>query len=132
MEMRNDEIFQRDENSDDVSDCESAYRNYKNLKNIGVGWWARLLLRISPSRGLSQLSRDLGQNIEVADKAHKFFQGVERIDLVPSTSGTRGFKLILDGSTALYFYQDGDHFSYDGFEVGEYDAGDVTVLDCKF
>src|SRR3989344_4909754 len=66
---------------------------------------------------------------DVADRAHELFKKSERIDIAPSKSGLRGFQLIIDGSTALYFYQDGDHFVYDGFEGGEYGKGDVTIFD---
>ena len=37
--------------------------------------------------------------------------------------------IVIDRSTALYFYQDSDHFKYDGFEIGEYEKGDVTIFD---
>ncbi|MFH1990390.1 MAG: hypothetical protein ABIJ19_00855, partial [Patescibacteria group bacterium] len=52
-----------------------------------------------------------------------------RIDILPSESGLRGFVVVLDRKTAIYFYQDGDHFVYDGFEMGRYDKGDVTIFD---
>lgn len=57
------------------------------------------------------------------------FATAKRVDIFPLTSGERGFVLMLNKNTALYFYQDGDHFIYDGFEVGEYDGGDVTIFD---
>ena len=65
----------------------------------------------------------------IFDKAHEIFDGAKRIDLYPTASAERGFILVLDLKTALYFYQDGDHFKYDGFEMGEYNKGDVTILD---
>ena len=37
--------------------------------------------------------------------------------------------LVIDQKDALYFYQDGDHFSYDGCEIGEYEKGEVTIFD---
>ncbi|TSC89212.1 MAG: hypothetical protein G01um10143_593 [Parcubacteria group bacterium Gr01-1014_3] len=101
----------------------------KNLKEGGVSWWTRVLLRVSPLRGVKRLSRELGVNSDVANQASEFFQATERIDIIPSKSGLRGFQLIIDGSTALYFHQDGDHFIYGGWETGKYEKGEVTVFD---
>lgn len=103
--------------------------DFRNLREGGVSWWTRVLLRISPLRGVKQLSREFGIDPEVTDKAHELFAETKRMDVIPSKSGLRGFQLIIDGSTAVYFYQDGDHFVYDGFEGGEYEKGDVTIFD---
>ena len=103
--------------------------DYKNLRESGVRLRTRLLLRLSPLYGIKSLSRELGLDPEVAEKAHQAFKDTRRIDVVRSTSGSRGFQIIIDGSTSLYFYQDGDHFVYDGFESGEYEKGDVTLFD---
>src|SRR3989344_7336276 len=105
--------------------------DYQNLKEGGVGIWTRILLRISPLHGVKRLSRQLGIDTDFADKTHEVFENTERIDIIPSSSGTRGFQIIIDGHTALYFNQDGDCFTYDGFEVGEYKKGDVTIFDGK-
>ena len=48
--------------------------------------------------------------------------------LIPGDA-IRGFILVMDRKTALFFYQQGDHFSYDGFEMGQYNKGEVTVVD---
>lgn len=95
----------------------------------GVGIWTRILLRVAPMRGMKRLSRGMGIDTRVAEKAHALFEGTQTIDIVPSRSNDRGFLLIINRQTALYFYQDGDHFAYDGFEMGEYDKGDVTIFD---
>lgn len=42
---------------------------------------------------------------------------------------SRGFLLTLDGQVSLWFNQEGNYFEYDGWEIGEYRDGDVTVLD---
>jgi hypothetical protein len=101
------------------------------LKRARVSWLTRILLSVSLSWGMERLARELGMSgIEMSRKAHAFFAKVERIDFVPARSvGMRGFQVILDGTLALFFCQDGDHFVYDGFEMGPYDAGDVTILD---
>ena len=41
----------------------------------------------------------------------------------------RGLIITLDQKFTLWFFQDGDHFVYDGFEIGEYEKGDVTIFD---
>jgi len=55
----------------------------------------------------------------------------KRVDISPTSGGGRGFIIVLDQKTSFYFYQDGDHFIYDGCEMGEYEKGDVTVFDGK-
>lgn len=62
-------------------------------------------------------------------KVHEELSETGRVDIFPSESGKRGFVLILDRKRAFYFYQDGDHFFYDGCEVGEYEKGEVTIFD---
>jgi len=64
----------------------------------------------------------------VFEKAHEVFGEAGRIDFFPASNG-RGLILIMDCETALFFYQNGDHFIYDGYEMGTYNKGDVTILD---
>jgi hypothetical protein len=100
------------------------------LEKMKVSWLTRTLLAISLSWGMSRLAKELSiPGIETSKKAHAFFQNVERVDIIPSRSSMRGFQMIIDGLLSLYFSQDGDHFIYDGFEMGPYDDGDVTVFD---
>lgn len=110
-------------------DPEKIKFDFKNFKESGVSWWTRILLRFWPSKGLARLTKEFGMDPEVMEKANDLFFNVKRIDIVPSASGGRGFQIILDKSTALYFYQDGDRFIYDGSETGEYESGDVTIFD---
>lgn len=94
-------------------------------------WWQGMIARFFPKLFFRWHARKMGIKNVVFDRAHEIFSHVERIDLLRSRSGSRGFQLILDSNTALYFYQDGDHFIYDGFEMGEYEKGDVTIFDEK-
>jgi len=96
---------------------------------VKISWLTKILMKIWPAKGLSRLTRELGMNPDLMEKANELFFNASRIDLVPLRSGSRGFQIILDNKTSLYFYQDGDHFTYDGSEVGEYDNGDVTLFD---
>ncbi len=52
----------------------------------------------------------------------------KRIDFFPANHG-RGFRIVIDNKICLWFFQDGDHFYYDGWEVGKYKNGEVTILD---
>ena len=99
------------------------------MANRKISWYRKLLLRVWPKAAFKLFAKDLGINNPVFSKAHDVFSGAGRIDLYPTASAERGFIVVLDLKTALYFYQDGDHFKYDGFEMGEYDKGDVTILD---
>lgn len=100
----------------------------KSLKEDGISWFTRFLLRVWPVMGVKKLARELGFDSRKMEKADKLFAG-KKVDIVPLDGGQRGFQIIIDRATALYFYQDGDHFVYDGSEVGEYEKGDVTVFD---
>lgn len=120
-----------DFNFEDLKDLENKKIrwDYKNLKESGVDFWTIFLLRVAPIRGIKRLSRKMGIDPDIADKAHSLFANSERVDIIPSNSGKRGFQIVINSSTALYFYQDGDHFVYDGWESGEYEKGDVTIFD---
>lgn len=97
-----------------------------------ISWWSRLLIKISPRLGLQAVMRDLGQESKHVRRAHDLFSAVASVDVRPTSSQNgRGFMLTLDRNTTLYFYQDGDHFAYDGCEVGEYEKGDVRIFDRK-
>jgi hypothetical protein len=100
------------------------------LERAKVGWFTKLLLSIAIPWGMGRLARELGgHGIELSKKADAFFGKTERVDVVPSRDGSRGFQLVIDQALSLYFCQDGDHFVYDGFEMGAYEAGEVTIFD---
>ncbi len=88
----------------------------------------KFLLRYWPKLGIRRVIRQSGSDSSLYERAHELFSGVRRIDVFP-TAASRGFILVMNGSTALFFHQDGDHFAYDGFEIGEYETGDVRVFD---
>lgn len=90
----------------------------------------RILMRVNPTLGFKRLNKRLGIQNDIFDKAHELFSNTKSIDLFPLSSPSgRGFMIVIDRKTALYFYQDGDHFKYDGFEIGPYEKGDVTIFD---
>jgi hypothetical protein len=101
------------------------------LEKMRVSWFTRTLLRVAVPWGLGRLAKELqGPGIEMSQRAHALFAKTERVDVIPLRTDLRGFRVILDSTLALYFIQAGDHFVYDGFELGPYcDDGDVTVFD---
>lgn len=75
------------------------------------------------------LAKNQGIKNVVFEKIHEIFKNSQRIDIFPTAGNQRGFIIIIDQETAIYFYQNGDHFEYDGFEMGEYEKGKVTIFD---
>lgn len=116
-------------NSRAVPATEEAVEVEKEEDGFEIGWFTKLLLKIWPNLAMSTMAKKMGINDPIFDRAHEIFSKIGRVDLFPFQSGHRGFMMVLDGKTALYFYQDGDHFSYDGFEMGEYEKGDITIFD---
>ena len=107
----------------------------QELVKSGVGklkvpWHTKLLLKLRPKLYMRLAARRMGIKNPVFDQAHDLFSKSERIDLFPrGGSDGRSITMVIDRKTALFFYQDGDHFKYDGFEMGEYGKGEVTVFD---
>lgn len=100
------------------------------MEEFRPSWFVRFLMRFAPKIFLRYAAGKQGLDDRKVKYAMKLFDGVERIDItpLPSRSG-RGFIVCLDSKLSLFFYQDGDHFYFDGLEMGEYDKGDVTVFD---
>jgi len=99
------------------------------MNKIKVNWLTKMLLKFWPKLAMKQMAKKMKIENPLFDKFHEAFSKTKRIDIFPSGSGGRGFMIVIDRKTALYFYQDGDHFVYDGFEMGEYEKGDVTIFD---
>jgi hypothetical protein len=104
--------------------------DFDDMRCVKPTLLTRMLLWLAPKRGIIRLAGEMGypSNGPVR-KAHRVFEKAERIDVVPSTGGGRGFQIVFNGMFSLHFSQDGDHFMYDGFEMGEYEGGDVTIFD---
>jgi hypothetical protein len=99
------------------------------MKELKIKWYHKLFLKFWSNMAMKILARKMGVNNPIFDKLHEAFAETERIDIFPYVSGSRGFMIIINRKTALYFNQDGDHFIYDGFEMGEYKKGDVAIFD---
>ncbi len=97
---------------------------------LKINWFTKILMRFVPKTFLRYAAEKQGIESQKIDYAMKLFGENSRVDIhpLPNRSG-RGFIIILDNKLSLYFYQDGDHFYYDGCEIGEYEKGDVTIFD---
>jgi hypothetical protein len=101
----------------------------ENDNHNQITWLDKLLLKFWPKLEMRRLAKQMKIDKVVFDKLHEVFSGIKTIDLFPVCGNERGFILVLDRQTALFFYQDGDHFKYDGFEMGKYVKGEVTIFD---
>lgn len=105
-------------------------QNEKEVQTETIPWYKKLLFRISP-RLLMKLE---AHNLKIDDKkfefANKLFANAERVDILPlSGIDGRGFVITIDNNLSLLFSQDGNRFVYDGYEIGKYEDGNVTVFD---
>ncbi len=104
-------------------------KNDKPQNKTEITWLDKALLKIWPDLEMRRLAKRMKIGNVVFDKLHDIFHKTETIDIFPFAGNSRGFILVLDRQTAFFFYQNGDHFEYDGFEMGEYVKGDVTIFD---
>jgi hypothetical protein len=98
------------------------------MKKNEITFFDRLFLKYCPDFAMRRYAKKMGIKDIVFDKAHQMFLGAKRIDFFPSVTG-RGLIIVIDLKTTLFFYQEGDHFTYDGYEMGKYNKGDVAVFD---
>lgn len=98
------------------------------MKRDDISIFTKLLLKYCPNLAMRILAKKMGIKNIIFDKAHEALFKTERIDFFPTVGG-RGLVMVIDRETALFFYQEGDHFVYDGYEMGSYNKGDVTIFD---
>ena len=94
-----------------------------------ISWLDKGLMMLFPHAAIRRIGKKMGIENSPFEAAHLLFDGVARVDVLPLAGDRRGFMLVLDRNTALYFYQEGDGFAYDGFELGEYRVGDVFIFE---
>lgn len=100
-----------------------------DTSRLDIPWHEKFLMKISPRLFMKICAGDLGLDYKKVDLAFKLFKDA-KIHIQPmSGANGRGFIVFLDNKLSLWFNQDGNHFEYDGFEMGEYDDGKVTVFD---
>jgi hypothetical protein len=98
----------------------------------GLPWYQRFIFRFFPQMVMHTFAKKMGADysmLEVLDKAFHRTQHVDIFPFSPKDGGQRGFMLVLGNKLAFYFYQDGESFRYDGYEMGEYEKGNVAVFD---
>jgi hypothetical protein len=94
-----------------------------------ISWLTKLAIKFWPKQWLKHMAGQQKIDARKLDWVFKLFEGA-RIDFFPLNSGNgRGFMIVVDQKFSLWFYQDGDHFVFDGYEMGEYAPGKITVLD---
>ncbi len=100
-----------------------------DIKDLPFSWWEKCLLRIAPKLFMKRQLAQYNIAGSAIDYAHTLF-GDRKIHIFPLSGYTgRGFVISMDNALTLWFIQDGDRFVYDGYEIGEYVDGDVTVFD---
>lgn len=97
--------------------------------NMKMNRLTKAFFRFLPQGFLRYAAWRQGVRIKKLGYAEKLFADCRSIDIQPLSGGNRGFILFLDRQFSLWFFQDGDHFIFDGYEIGEYEAGEVTVFD---
>ena len=99
-------------------------------KVIGPNHFTKFLMRFSPKLFLRLAAKEQKVDYQDLENAMELFGKAKRIDFQPlSSTGGRGLIITLDQKLSLWFFQDGDNFKFDGYEMGEYDEGEVTVFD---
>lgn len=113
-----------------LGDGKEIVLDLDDIKCVQPGFLTRTLLWLVPRWGVARLEREMGYpSTRAVEKMHELLKKTQRVDVLPAVGGGRGFQIVLDGGLSLYFFQDGDHFVYDGFELGVYERGDVTLFD---
>lgn len=95
----------------------------------GLSILLRIFLKVSPRHAFRHLAKRGGVRHSTYEKMHEAFAKTGKVDIFPLSGQGRGFILVLDRNLSFWFYQNGGHFEYDGFEMGEYGKGDVTIFD---
>jgi len=88
-----------------------------------------LFIKFLPKIFLKSAARQQGIDSKKLDYADKLFRDCQKIGIQPLAGANRGFILFLDNKFSLWFFQDGDHFIFDGCEIGEYKDSEVTIFD---
>ncbi|HYV33299.1 MAG TPA: hypothetical protein VE973_00420 [Candidatus Limnocylindria bacterium] len=99
-----------------------------DMSRLNLSWWQKLKLKYFPMSFLAGYAKAQGVEDGIIDKLNEVFRNAQTIDIIP-TSAARGFIMVLDRKVSFWFYQNGDNFKYDGYEIGEYDKGDITIFD---
>ena len=95
-----------------------------------INWLTKLLIHFSPRSFFRLAARENKLDYKKIEEAENLFRDTKRIDFFPSGgTGGRSLIIVIDNKLSLFFYQNEDTFTYDGFEIGPYKNGEVTVFD---
>lgn len=114
-----------------VADHLSKMEKYKGQGMVkafmrNMNWIDSILQHLLPGLWIKRVCRKMGISKSPLE-LHQALSEFEHVYVIPSKSGIRGFRLVLDDEIALYFFQNDDHFEYDGWEVGKYNKGKSTL-----
>lgn len=89
-----------------------------DMSRLDFPWYKKLLLKFFPHVFMRLEASKLGLDDDMIDNAEHLFAG-KKIHIQPlSGVSGRGFIIFVDNKMSFWFFQDGDHFVYDGFEMG--------------
>ncbi len=109
-------------------ETEEQKEPFDQHKSIIIPFWLNVLFIFWPRMAIRYIAWQTNFPIRTVEKLHEAFGRSGRIDIFPLLE-RRGFMLVIENKLSLWFYQDGDGFKYDGFELGEYEKGDISVFD---
>ena len=102
-----------------------------DMSNLDIPWYKKMILKFFPHLFLKWHAGHMNIDDKMISYAQNLFAD-KKIHIQPlSGVSGRGFIIFVDNKISFWFFQDENHFVYDGFEMGEYDDGDVTVFDSK-
>lgn len=100
-----------------------------DMDQLDFPWHKKFLLKFFPRWFMKLTAKELKLDDSMIENAQKLFGG-KKVYIQPLAGvGGRGFIIFVDSKMSFWFFQDGGHFKYDGFEMGEYDDGEVTIFD---
>lgn len=106
-------------------DLESA-----DIGQLNIPWYKKFLFRFFPRLFMKLEARKMALDDGTIESAERLFGNDKKIHIQPlSGEDGRGFIIFVDNKISFWFFQDGGHFKYDGFEMGKYDDGNVQVFD---
>lgn len=92
------------------------------------------MMKRSPRQAFILASQFAGLPDDLFERAHEIFSSATLIDIHPiGTKKDPGLMIILDRKFSLWFYKKNGHYTYDGFEIGEYtsphgrESADLTI-----
>ncbi|MBI3572725.1 MAG: hypothetical protein HY092_00820 [Candidatus Kerfeldbacteria bacterium] len=78
-------------------------------------------MKQSPNKGFRLAAHLQGLPEDIFATAEDLFRSTKCVEFVPLRGKKHpGIMIILDRKFSLWFFREDDHFTYDGFEIGDY------------